>query len=61
MEYTFRYMWKKGVFQAGSCVKESKQDIQRHGDSRGCETSMEDPFISTSFSSVTNEAVSQED
>jgi hypothetical protein len=37
------------------------KEVQRQEASRGCETSMEDPFVSIGFATVTEEATSQED
>jgi hypothetical protein len=44
-----------------SWVEEARQEVQRQEASRSCVPSMEDPFVSTGFSTVTEEATSQED
>jgi hypothetical protein len=44
-----------------SWVEEARQEVQRQEASRACETSMEDPFVSAGFATVTEEAANQED
>jgi hypothetical protein len=44
-----------------SWVEEAKKEVQRQETSRTCETSMEDPFVSAGFATMTKEEASQED
>jgi len=44
-----------------SWVEEARHELLRQEASRACETSMEDPFVSTGFATMTEEVASQED